>query len=156
MKFSKLIDDYFTSSFNEDVVVYYKQGGETTAGDFGPMYVNALTDTVTTQPDDFFVMYRKSGLTTNNTAIGLRSDVRKRQEVRITFNLYTAAIGSPARESDIEEALDNLFLNIQLKDTNEFLYSNQDTPKVSARMDSTGANVWHDKQITYRFFYEWI
>lgn len=156
MRFSKLLDDYFTQNFNEDVVVYYKQGGLTTAGGFAPRYANASTDDIVEQPDDFFIMYRKSGANVNHASIGARSDVMKRQDVRVTFNLYTPADQSPQRETEIESILDELFVDIELKDSDGFLYSDQVTPKTSARIDSNGANVWHDKQITYRYVYEYF
>ena len=156
MRFSKLLDDYFTQNFNENVVVYYKQGGLTSAGGFAPFYINASTDVVTDQPDDFFIMYRKSGGTVNNATIGLGADILKRQDVRVTFNLLSAANQSPEKETAMEAVLDDLFVNLELKDSNGYLYSDQVTPKVSARVDSNGTNTWHDKQITYRFVYEYF
>lgn len=156
MQFSKIIDDYFTANFNEDVVCYFKQGLLATNFKYGPVYINMLSNLEASQPSDFFMMMRKTGGAVTNETIGIRSQVLKRQSVALTFNLYTPADESPLKETDIEAVLDDLFLNIDIYENDQHIYSDQSTPKSSGRVDSSGANVWHDKQLTYRLIYEFF
>ena len=156
MSYNKIINKYFSDNFNEDVVCLFKQGYVTDTVDFSAKCINMLSDEVVDQPSsEFFIRIGMFGGSVNNASIGTAANVRKRQQVALRFNLYTPAGESNGKEIDMEAKLDALFLPINIKSADSYIYADTATPKTVARVDSTGSAVWSDKAITYRLVYEY-
>lgn len=156
MSYNKIINQYFSDNFNEDVICLFKQGYVTDTADVGAKCINMLSDDIVDQPaSDFFIRIGMFGGAVNNASIGTAANVRKRQLIALRFNLYTPAGQSNGKEIDMEKVLDDLFLPINVKSADSYVYADTAIPKTVAKIDSTGSAVWNDKAITYRLIYEY-
>tara|TARA_R110000782_G_scaffold270483_1_gene371885 strand:- start:69037 stop:69510 length:474 start_codon:yes stop_codon:yes gene_type:complete len=156
MSYNKIINQYFSDNFNEDAVCLFKQGYVTETVDFGLSCINMLSDEIVDQPSSaFFIRIGMFGGAVNNASIGTTANVRKRQPIALRFNLYTPAGQSNGKEIDMEKILDDLFLPINIKSADSYVYADTAIPKTVAKIDSTGSAVWNDKAITYRLIYEY-
>lgn len=159
MSYNKIINQYFVDNFSENVICLFRQGLVTDSLDVGKCYRHMQTGStydVDTELDRFFIRFAIFGQSTENASIGTRDNIRKRQPISVTFNLYTPSGESNSKEISMESILDDVFLNIQFKDSDNHIYADTATPKTTAKVESTGNDVWNDKVITYRLVYEYF
>lgn len=146
----------FVENFTQDIICHFPDGYNNGTTDIGSSYFNMSTfDQVPSQPDnDYFMTLVITDSSTFNDSITDGSIKYKRSLAFVDFSiLWPVSLSRKRLDTEIEPALDSLFMNYSYRAIDESeLYSQQDSPKDIVRVKrAEGDDKWNSKTIRYPF-----
>eukprot|EP00919_Chromeraceae_sp_WS-2016_P068759 GHVR01162725.1.p1 GENE.GHVR01162725.1~~GHVR01162725.1.p1 ORF type:complete len:175 (-),score=7.86 GHVR01162725.1:80-559(-) len=151
--FEITINEYLSSNYALNNVIFFRDGYLTSTIDFGPTFVDMQTDSAVEKPDhEAFTSFRIVHGVVINAVIGYK-DVIKRESVSLEFSIFRPKSDSRKDTNEIEDELDRLFLNSRFDGSGFQILPDTANPKSTVDIPARGDDISSIKQIQYRFLY---